>query len=66
MVDWRPIGEILRRLRAAGLTERQAFLLANVEAGFPHDEIAGHFGVSTSTVANTVRAARRKLDRNTT
>jgi DNA-binding CsgD family transcriptional regulator len=60
--DRRAIGEVVRRLRDVGLTERQAYMLANAEAGFPHDEIARGFGCSVSTVANTVRAARKKLD----
>jgi DNA-binding CsgD family transcriptional regulator len=60
--DRRAIGEVIRRLRDAGLSERQAYMLANAEAGFPHDEIARGFGCSVSTVANSVRAARRKLE----
>jgi hypothetical protein len=60
--DRRAIGEVIRRLRDAGLSERQAYMLANAEAGFRHDEIARGFACSVSTVANTVRASRRKLE----
>jgi DNA-binding CsgD family transcriptional regulator len=56
---------VLDRLRAAGLTDRQAHMLASAEAGFSHGEIAQAFGCTVSTVKNTVRTARRKLERQT-
>jgi hypothetical protein len=56
------VGQVIEHLRAIGLTERQAWLYANVEAGFKHHEVAEAFGVEPSTVSNTVANVRRKLD----
>lgn len=55
-------GEVIDRLREIGLTNRQAFILANAKAGFSYADIASEFNCTVSTVANTVRTAQAKVD----
>jgi hypothetical protein len=62
-LGWRTaIGPLIDAMEERGLTEREAFVLANAEVGFPHEEIARAFGIpSVKTVATTIFRARTKL-----
>lgn len=63
---WRTaIGQVIDLLRAQGLSERQAFILANRESGFRRADIADAFGCSVRTVDSTLDAARKKLSQTT-
>ena len=55
------LGVVVDRLLDAGLTERQAWIYANDQAGFNQAEIAAAFNVKPSTVRNTIAACRCKL-----
>ena len=56
--------ELIGRLLSAGLTERQAVVLLNSQAGWIAEEIHEALGIARSTVAAHLAAARKILRRN--
>lgn len=62
LVDELPDADLWKLVQALPLRQREAVVLRYVH-DLPEDSIAEHMGITRSTVAATLRAARSRLDR---